>query len=63
MTVADNMAFSLMLNGSSKAEIDKRVMEEAVVYPGVYAARVLIRVQNLTNLFVNNSYGSQDGLG
>ena len=25
MTVADNMAFSLMLNGSSKAEIDKRV--------------------------------------
>ncbi|HXV30708.1 MAG TPA: sn-glycerol-3-phosphate ABC transporter ATP-binding protein UgpC, partial [Sinorhizobium sp.] len=25
MTVADNMAFSLMLNGSSKADIDKRV--------------------------------------
>lgn len=42
------------------AEIDKRVMQEAVIYPGVYAKSVLIRGQNLTNVFVNNSYGMYD---
>lgn len=31
MTVADNMAFSLMLNGSPKAEIDKRVNAAAEI--------------------------------
>ncbi len=31
MTVADNMAFSLMLNGSAKAEIDKRVNAAAEI--------------------------------
>lgn len=41
-------------------EIDKRVMEEAVIYPGVYAKSVLLRGQNLTNVFVNNSYGMYD---
>jgi peptide/nickel transport system substrate-binding protein len=40
--------------------IDKRVMEEAVIYPGVYAKSVLIRSQNLTNVFVNNSFGMYD---
>jgi peptide/nickel transport system substrate-binding protein len=40
--------------------IDKRVMQEAVIYPGVYAKSVLIRGQNLTNVFVNNSYGMYD---
>jgi peptide/nickel transport system substrate-binding protein len=42
------------------AEIDKRVMEEAVVYPGVYAKSVLIRGQDLTNVFVNDSFGMYD---
>ncbi|RYU10776.1 ABC transporter substrate-binding protein [Nocardioides iriomotensis] len=42
------------------AEIDKRVMEEAVVYPGVYAKSVLVRGQDLTNVFVNDSFGMYD---
>lgn len=42
------------------AAIDKRVMEEAVIYPGVYAKSVLIRGQGLTNVFVNNSFGMYD---
>ena len=41
-------------------EIDKRVMEEAVIYPGVYEGKVLIRGKGLTNVFVNNSYGMYD---
>ena len=41
-------------------DIDTRVMEEAVIYPGVYAKSVLLRGQNLTNVFVNNSYGMYD---
>ncbi|MGA9749826.1 MAG: ABC transporter substrate-binding protein [Nocardioides sp.] len=40
--------------------IDKRVMEEAVIYPGVYAKSVLVRGQGLTNVFVNNSFGMYD---
>jgi peptide/nickel transport system substrate-binding protein len=42
------------------AAIDKRVMQEAVIYPGVYAKSVLYRGQNLTNVFVNDSYGMYD---
>ena len=42
------------------ADIDKRVMEEAVIYPGVYAKSVLLRGQGLTNVFVNDSYGMYD---
>ena len=42
------------------AEIDRRVMEEAVIYPGVYEGKVLIRGEGLTNVFVNNSYGMYD---
>lgn len=42
------------------AEIDRRVMEEAVIYPGVYAKSVLLRGQGLTNVFVNDSYGMYD---
>ena len=41
-------------------DIDKRVMEEAVIYPGVYAKSVLLRGQGLTNVFVNSSYGMYD---
>ncbi len=42
------------------ADIDKRVMEEAVLYPGVHAKSVLLRGQGLTNVFVNDSYGMYD---
>jgi peptide/nickel transport system substrate-binding protein len=41
-------------------EIDRRVMEEAVIYPGVYAKAVLLRGENLTNVFVNESFGYYD---
>jgi peptide/nickel transport system substrate-binding protein len=41
-------------------EIDKRVMEEAVIYPGVYAKAVLLRSKNTTNVFVNESFGYYD---
>ncbi len=35
-------------------------MEEAVIYPGVYAKSVLLRSKNLTNVFVNDAYGMYD---
>ena len=41
-------------------EIDKRVMEEAVIYPGVYSKSVLLRSKNATNVFVNESFGYYD---
>ena len=41
-------------------QIDKRVMEEAVVYPGVWAKSLLLRSKNLTNVFVNAQYGMYD---
>ena len=41
-------------------EIDKRVMEEAVIYPGVYAKAVLAASENVTNVFVNESFGYYD---
>ncbi len=40
--------------------IDKRVMEEAVIYPGVYAKSLLLRGKNLTNIFVNPQFGMYD---
>jgi peptide/nickel transport system substrate-binding protein len=40
--------------------IDKRVMQEAVIYPGVYAKSVLFRPKNLTNVFVNPAFGMYD---
>ncbi|KQT92147.1 ABC transporter substrate-binding protein [Marmoricola sp. Leaf446] len=40
--------------------IDERVMEEAVIYPGVYAKAVLLRSKNATNVFVNESFGYYD---
>jgi peptide/nickel transport system substrate-binding protein len=43
-------------------QIDKRVMEEAVIYPGVYAKSLLLRGKNLTNVFVNESLGYYDYL-
>jgi peptide/nickel transport system substrate-binding protein len=42
--------------------IDKRVMEEAVIYPGLYAKSLLIRPKKATNVFVNGAYGMYDYL-
>ncbi len=42
------------------AAIDKRVMEEAVIYPGVYAKAVLLRSKNTTNVYVNEAFGYYD---
>jgi peptide/nickel transport system substrate-binding protein len=44
-------------------EIDKRVMEEAVIYPGVYAKLLLARSKNATNIFVTDAYNGYDYLG
>jgi len=41
-------------------EIDKRVMEEAVILPGVYAAQVTVRGEGVTNVFVNDAFGQYD---
>jgi peptide/nickel transport system substrate-binding protein len=44
-------------------EIDKRVMEEAVIYPGVYSKTLLVRSKNATNIFVTDAYGEYDYIG
>ena len=44
-------------------EIDKRVMEEAVIYPGVYAKTLLLRSKNATNIMVTDAFGEYDYLG
>jgi len=44
------------------APIDKRVMEEAVIYPGLYAKSLLLRPKGLTNVFVSDSSGMYDYL-
>ena len=42
------------------ADIDKKVMEEAFIYPGVHAKAVLLRGKNATNVFVQESLGYYD---
>src|SRR5215216_591486 len=44
-------------------EIDKRVMEEAVIYPGVYSKTLLLRSKNATNIMVTDAFGEYDYLG
>ncbi len=44
-------------------EIDKRVMEEAVIYPGVYSKALLVRSKNATNIFVSDAQSMYDYLG
>jgi peptide/nickel transport system substrate-binding protein len=44
-------------------EIDKRVMEEAVIYPGIYAKALFVRSKNATNIFVTDAFGEYDYLG
>lgn len=39
------------------AQIDKLVMEDAVIYPGVYSKSVLIRPTAATNVYVNDGLG------
>jgi peptide/nickel transport system substrate-binding protein len=41
-------------------EIDRLVMEQAVIFPGVYAKSVLVRSANATNIFVNDAYSQYD---
>jgi peptide/nickel transport system substrate-binding protein len=41
-------------------EIDKRVMQEAVVLPAVYAKALTLRGKNATNVFVNEAWGQYD---
>ncbi len=43
-------------------QIDKRVMEEAVILPGIYAKALLVRGKGLTNVFINESFGYYDYL-
>jgi len=38
------------------------VMEQAVIYPGLWAKTLMVRGQNLTNVFVNDQYGMYDYL-
>ncbi|MFL6027962.1 MAG: ABC transporter substrate-binding protein [Friedmanniella sp.] len=42
--------------------IDKRVMEDAVIYPGLYAKSLLLRPKKATNVFVTDAYGMYDYL-
>jgi peptide/nickel transport system substrate-binding protein len=44
------------------ANIDKAVMGQAVVLPGVWAKAVLLRGKGLTNVFVNQAFGMYDYL-
>jgi peptide/nickel transport system substrate-binding protein len=39
------------------AQIDKRVMEEAVILPGVWSKVLLYRPDTMTNVYVNEGLG------
>jgi peptide/nickel transport system substrate-binding protein len=41
-------------------QIDKLVMEEAEIYPGLYGKAVLLRGKNVTNVFVTDAFGQYD---
>ena len=41
-------------------QIDTLVMDNAVIYPGVWAKALLVRGKTLTNVFVNQAYGMYD---
>ena len=43
-------------------DIDKRVMEEAVIYPGLWAKILMLRGQGVTNVFFSDAYGMYDYL-
>jgi peptide/nickel transport system substrate-binding protein len=41
-------------------EIDRRVMAEAVILPGVYSSALTLRGVGVTNVFVNEAFGQYD---
>jgi peptide/nickel transport system substrate-binding protein len=43
-------------------QIDKRVMEEAVILPGIYAKSLDLRPKKLSNVFITEAYGMYDYL-
>ena len=45
------------------AQIDKAVMQQAVIVPGVYAKALLYRSPNLTNVYVQPYYGMYNYAG
>lgn len=44
------------------AQVDKRVMEEAVILPGVWSKALTLRGKGVTNVFVNEAFGQYDYL-
>ncbi|MEU4419983.1 ABC transporter substrate-binding protein [Actinoplanes sp. NPDC024001] len=44
------------------SQIDKRVMEEAVIFPGIVAKSLIIRPKTLSNVFVSEAYNMYDYL-
>jgi peptide/nickel transport system substrate-binding protein len=55
---------SVELNDQQRTQdwgaIDKRVMQDAYIYPGLYGKVLLLRPSRLTNVFVNDSFGMYD---
>jgi len=43
-------------------EIDKKVMDDATIYTGVYAKALLLRGKGLTNVWINQQFGYYDYL-
>ncbi len=43
-------------------DVDKKVMSDAYILPGVFAKALFYRPKNLTNVFVNDAYGEYDYL-
>jgi peptide/nickel transport system substrate-binding protein len=62
----DKMLDAAILNQDAKARegqwtaIDKKVMEDAYILPGIYAKALLIRPKTLTNVFVSAAYNMYD---
>jgi peptide/nickel transport system substrate-binding protein len=62
----DKMLDAAITNQDAKAResqwaaIDKKVMEDAYILPGIYAKALLIRPKTLTNVFVSASYNMYD---
>jgi peptide/nickel transport system substrate-binding protein len=42
------------------AQIDERVMQEAVILPGLWAKQLTLRGKGMTNVFVNDAFGQYD---
>ena len=44
------------------AAVDKRVMEEAVILPGLWAKSLLLRGKGVTNVYINDAFSMYDYL-